>query len=215
MLKVQNRVLSILEIRQVVKYHKTGGRRLNRPAVQLRFAIFRLSCCAGLRCCEIAGLNLGDFYFDVPRPYIRIRKEITKGYRRPGAEAATRKERHVGIWVDDETVEDLKRWYQFRLLQSGGDMNAPFICGQTLKNTGERLGLKQVSRLWKTALRTLGKQRARLGIHSGRHTCLSHLVLNYPLPFVRDYAGHRSIATTSLYLHSFDEDTFSTSAFQV
>lgn len=223
MLKTQNRVLSKDEIAKVVKYHHFWRRRKS-PGIQLRFAIFRLSCCCGLRCKEIAGLNLGDFFFDSAAPFIRIRKDITKGHRKTGSEEVVRKPRKVSLLVDDDTLADLKKWYDFRMQQSGGDISAPFVCGQTEKaigirqaNLGKRLARNQIAAIWQTALHPLGRDRAReLSVHSGRHSAISHLVWGgWPLSYVRDWAGHRSIATTCLYSHTFDESKMPRNAYRV
>jgi len=216
MLKTQNRVLAKTEIARVVKYHKFWRRR-NLPEVQLRFAIFRLSCCCGLRCKEIIGLNLGDFFLDSASPFIRIRKDITKGYRKRGTEEIIRKPRKVALYLDEATLEDVKRWHKFRMEQTGGDLSAPYVCGQQKCNLGKRMTRLQAAAIWHTSLRCLGADRARsLSIHSGRHTCISQLVWSgVPLTFVRDFAGHRSIATTSEYLHTCDETMLPKNVFNV
>ena len=41
--------------------------------------VVRLACCCGLRVSEIAGLQLDDVVVDLPRPHVRLRREITKG----------------------------------------------------------------------------------------------------------------------------------------
>lgn len=215
MLKTQNRVLSKDEIGRVVKYHTRTKRRKESPIVQLRFAVFRLSCCCGLRCKEICGVTLGDFFFESAAPFIRIRKDITKGHRKVGAEEVTRKPRKVSMRVSDATRHDLKRWYDFRMKQSGGDISAPFIAGQKAVNLGKPLNRHLVASIWKTAIRVLGVDRVReVSIHAGRHTAISHLVrAGVSLAFVRDWAGHRSIATTSHYIHSFDEESLTGDVF--
>lgn len=211
MLKTQNRVLSKDEIAKVVKYHHFWRRRKS-PGIQLRFAIFRLSCCCGLRCKEIAGLNLGDFFFDSAAPFIRIRKDITKGHRNKRTGEVVRKPRKVSLLIDSGTRNDLKAWHEFRMSQSGGDLMAPFICGQVSQafgirqeNVGKRLQRNQVASMWRTSIRCLGVDRMRsTGIHSGRHTCLTHLAADprFSLAYVKQFAGHANIATTSEYLHA-------------
>lgn len=214
MLKLQNRVLSKSEILSVIAYHKSWRRR-KLLSTGRNLVVFRLSCCCALRRKEIAGLNLGDLFFDTEKPFLRVRKETTKGYRKTGTTEVMRKARKVSLSIDTATREDLKAWWAIRMQQSGGDKSAALVCGTTAVNLGKRLLPSQVAKMWRTALHPLGKDRARTtGIHSGRHTCLSHLVrLNYPLAFVRDFAGHRNIATTSLYAHSFDEDSLPQDAF--
>lgn len=213
-MKLQNRVLTKDEIQKVIAYHRYF-RRKKRNATWRNFMVFRLSCCCGLRRKEIAGLNLGDFFVDSDMPFIRIRKETTKGYRCRKTGELIRKARKVSLRVDQQTREDLIRWLEIRKIQAGGNLSAPFVCGQRKCNFGKRLLLGQVAKFWQTTLLCLGRDRARsLSIHTGRHSCISMLVhLGYPLAFVRDFAGHRNIATTSLYAHAYDEATLPSNAF--
>lgn len=209
----QRRTLSTEDIAKVEKYHKNWRRR-NLPSAQLRLAIFRLSCCCGLRCKEIAGLDLGDFFFKSSTPFIRIRKDITKGHKSRRTGETVRRPRMVSLGICQKTYDDLKAWYDFRMQQSGGDIKAPFICGQNEKpqgarpaNLGKRLDRPCIAALWKTALKCLGYERSDTPpIHSGRHTCLTLLCKGYSLPYVRDFAGHANVTMTSRYLHADKEE---------
>lgn len=214
MVGLQNRVLSKAEILKVIKWSKMARRR-HKPNTQRNFAIWRLSCCCGLRCKEIVGLNLGDFFLKTDKPFIRIRKEITKGHRRKGSDEVIRKARIVPLTVDRQTKEDLAAWLDFRMAQTGGDRNAPFVCSQMSKTLGKRMCLSTVAKCWQTSLLCLGRDRAKTtSIHSGRHTAISMLLhCGYSLPFVRDFAGHANISTTSLYAHVYENDGVTTEAF--
>ena len=59
------------------------------------------------------------------------------------------------------------------------------------------------------ACKVLGAERqGMLTIHSGRHTCASHLpAVRRGGPAVRDMLGHANIATTSVYSHIVVDDT--------
>ena len=71
------------------------------------------------------------------------------------------------------------------------------------------------------ACKVLGAERqGMLTIHSGRHTCASHLLAaGWPLPArrggpaVRDMLGHANIATTSVYSHVVVDDTIPAAPF--
>lgn len=211
-----NKILSKSEIQAVIKWHRMG-RRQKRLNTQRNFAIWRLSCCCGLRCSEILGLNLGDFFFKTDKPFIRIRKEITKGHRRPGSTEVIRKPRMVSLSFDQGTMQDLQKWLTLRMEQSGGDRSAPFVCGQTAGHVGNRMKRHDVASCWRTALQCLGVDRARqVSIHGGRHTAITHLIwAGFPLPWVRDFAGHANIATTSIYTHLCDETVLPTNVYGV
>ena len=62
---------------------------------------------------------------------------------------------------------------------------------------------------FRTACKVLGPERtARLTIHHGRHTFISHaLAGGRTLAEVRDAAGHTNVIVTSAYLHlAVDDD---------
>lgn len=214
MVGLQNRVLEKAEIQTVIKWHKMS-RRKKKLNTQRNFAIFRLSCCCGLRVKEIVGLNLGDFFLKSDKPFIRIRKETTKGHRRSLDVEVVRKARIVPLTVDQQTLKDLTAWLELRMAQAGGDRNAPFVCSQMPKTMGKRLERYAAARCWKTALLCLGRDRSRqLSIHSGRHTAISILLdAGYSLPFVRDFAGHANLSMTSRYAHVYADVNATRDAF--
>lgn len=205
-LKLANRILSKDEIHAVVAWHRKSRRRRYLQTHQ-RLIVFRLACCCGLRRCEISGLELRDLFVKSEKPFLRIRKEITKGHRQKNSSEVIRKERRVSLSVDRETLEDLKRWLKIRQEQSGGDLYAPFISGQGQGAMGKRRSGSAIAEMWKTAVRlALGDERARcVSVHGGRHTYCSTLVsAGLPLGFVRDNAGHANIATTNTYVHHYE-----------
>jgi integrase/recombinase XerD len=155
--------------------------------------IFRLSCCCGLRCMEICGLDVSDVITAGARPCIRIRKDNTKG--RDGK----RRVRIVPLWWDAWTLEDLDIWKQKRIEEWGSGTTIPFISGLH----GLRLTESSVARRWRTAIKSLGPERLKqISIHSGRHSFVSHaLMIGRSLAEVRDAAGHANVSTTSIYLH--------------
>lgn len=190
-------ILSLDEVKTVVDCLKYDWRLQDR----LNLSIFRLSCCAGMRCKEIHGLDLFDFQLNGEHPYIRIRKEITKG------EKGKRKARLIPMWWDTETYEDLKDWYEFRMKKTCGQ-NGPFIVSLRADHAGNRMSKDGIAAHWtRTISRALGPARARsLSIHKGRHsfTSLCHAA-GIPLAAIRDALGHSSLAVTDLYCHSTDE----------
>lgn len=202
---LQSRILSKKEIGAVLAYLKDHRRY---AGTRRNLIVFRLACCCGLRCCEIAGLELRDFFVKSDRPFIRIRKDATKRSRRPGAAEATSHGRKVPLSHDDQTLKDLTAWLEKRKAEAGGNLNAPFVCAQRSGAAGGRLTPKAVGKRWRSAIKVLGEERvAELNPHSGRHTCISQLIwANFPITYVRDFAGHKSIATTSLYLHLCNEE---------
>jgi integrase len=160
--------------------------------------VFRLSCCCGLRRTEIAGLLLGDLVLTGPRPCIRVRKENTKGRK------DQRRARAVPLWWDKATLADLTQWVESRYL-AGATAKSPCVPSlvRNRQYFGKPISESAMFRRWRTAIRCLGKERVKqLSIHCGRHTFASlSLAAGHSLAEVRDALGHRSIATTGVYLH--------------
>jgi integrase len=185
----QTQVLTRSELAAVLR----AGRRPNQSANARRnHVIVRLACCCGLRVSEIAGLRLGDVVVGIARPYLRLRREVTKGCR----------PRSVPLWCDGERLAVLTEWLRERCEQ-GGKGSDPFACSVQAHRRGQRLQQAAVRRRFLTACRVLGSTRVRtLTIHHGRHTFVSHaLAGGRSLAEVRAAAGHANVAMTSAYLH--------------
>ncbi len=75
--------------------------------------------------------------------------------------------------------------------------------------TAEEADRRNVRDRFLTACRVLGKERLKgLTVHHGRHSFISHaLAGGRSLAEVRDAAGHRNIATTSIYTHVATDDS--------
>lgn len=187
-------IMTRAEIELVLKRQTRCAKRSLRGKRNL--AIFRLSCCLGLRASEIAGLCLKDMNGG-PRPVIRVRAGIAKG----------KKARTVPLWWDDGTMRDIVNWVTLRK-QMGAQPDDPLVCAVYKGQLGNRLAREGVAEGWKTAIRWLGgERRKQLSIHKGRHTFCTHALLaGVPITSVRDAAGHGNISTTNTYLHALAED---------
>ena len=192
------KILTAEEVAQVLADLRCRAKRSVNAFQNL--IIFRLACCCGLRRKEISGLNLGDIALSGPRPFIRVRKETTKG------EDGKRRTRKVPLWWDAMTRADIQAWVEFRLSMPSAGLDAPMICSFNYRL--QRLNPARISEHWLTAIKVLGPERVKqVSIHGGRHSFCSHaLRAGRTLTEVRDAAGHTSIGTTNIYLHSLDED---------
>lgn len=161
-------------------------------------AVFRLSCCCGLRASEICGLDLKDLITSGPRPCIRVRKEVAK---------LKKKARMIPLWWDHGTLKDIQYWMAVRR-ESGAGPGDPLICGVN-RNSSERRRLRtEVADYWNSALRCLGAERVRqLSIHKGRHTYCTYVAITKGLVAARDAAGHSNVSTTNIYLHALEDET--------
>lgn len=157
-----------------------------------RLILVRLAACCGLRRGEISELRVADVITGGIRPGIVIRKEIAKSKR----------ERYVPLWWDKGTRDDLTAWL--------ADMDQQaYVLGSTGRSTkGHRVHPGAMARRWRSAIKCLGPSRVRqLSIHAGRHSFVSHaLHRGRSLAEVRDAAGHVSVATTEVYLHTVERE---------
>jgi integrase len=165
---------------------------------RLNLTIFRLAACCGLRASEIAQLHLSDIRTEMPRPHIRIRVGASKGGR----------SRRVPLWWDGGTLADLVAWRGDRAAQGAKDGD-PFVVSLQPRRKGLVLSRYTLRKRFRTACRTLGKERLKsLTIHHGRHTFISHaLAGGKTLAEVRDAAGHSNVSITSGYLHVAVDDS--------
>lgn len=192
---------SILGKDEVLLVEEDLKRRAKRSAnSRLNLVIFHLSCCCGLRVCEIVGLEMRDISIGGKFPVIRVRKENTKG------EHGKRKARLAPLYWNKETLTVISTWLEY-CKTIGRQPTDKFLFGQNPKTFGQPLERSLVQKRWKSALRPLGADRVRqLSIHKGRHSFASHsLHVGHSLAGVRDALGHSNIATTSIYAHTIEE----------
>ena len=196
----ESKILSKAEVAAVLADLKRKARRsLN---TRMNLVIFRLATCCGLRVSELCGLTLANIRLTSDKPHIRIPKTIAKGH----------KAREVPLWrlgAESPTVRDLADWKAERQGQ-GAKPGDHFVCSQMKGRQGRKLHRQNARARFISSCRVLGPERqGMLTIHSGRHTCASHLLAGgLPLPVVRDWLGHSNIATTSIYSHVVVDDTY-------
>lgn len=193
-------ILLAHEIAAVITALKQRSRKSLNARTNL--TLFRLSCCCGLRCCELCGLNMDDVVLDGPRPVLRVRAATSKGGKR------NRRGRNVDLRQDRGTLADLKRWHRLRL-QHGAGAKDPFLCSLLPSSTGVRLNRDLCFKRWRTAIKALGPTRQRqVSVHKGRHAYATHsLNAGIPLLKVMKNCGHKSPEVTMHYLHVLDEPT--------
>jgi len=160
-------------------------------------AVFALATFCGLRASEIGGLRLRDCRFGIRKPVIRLPASICKGGRG----------REIPLWRLPSALAVLRDWYAERLGQ-GAQPADLLVCTQAEGASGNTVTRQALRRRFIAALSVLGAERQdMLTLHSGRHTCASHLLAaGWPLPLVRDMLGHANLSTTSIYSHIVVDD---------
>jgi len=159
--------------------------------------VFCLATFCGLRNSEICGLRLRDAKLDIPRPLLDVPAGVAKGL----------KPRQVPLWRLPTALACLAAWKAERRGQGAGAMDC-LVCAQSRSALGRLLDRRNARARFIGACGVLGPERqAMLTIHSGRHTCASHLLAaGWPLPTVRDMLGHANLWTTNIYSHVVVDD---------
>jgi integrase len=189
------KILTRLEVATVLlDLRRRGLRSVNG---RMNKALFRLTCCCGLRASEAAGLRLRDVVIGMLRPHLRVPKAVAKG----------RRGRRIPLWWDAMTLIDLTGWRDERIRQGAGPGDW-FLCTQKAGQHGHKLDRRHIRSRFLTGCQILGPDRVKhLTVHHARHSFVSHaLAGGRSLAEVRDAAGHRNIATTSIYTHIAVED---------
>lgn len=188
------KILDIAEIVQVLASLRATKRYEN---THQNLTIFELSCCYGLRCMEISGLNLGDLVVESARPVVVVRRDNTKGTE------DSRRTRKIPLDIDKAAWADIREWVA-RCRAEGCMDSDPVVCTRWGLRQHKRLSRRRIYDHWLTAVSCLGPVRcSQLSSHSGRHSFGTHaLRAGYSLAEVRDWMGHKSIETTNKYTHA-------------
>ena len=186
----QTKILTRGELHTVLANLSRRSRRSLNARMSL--VIVRLACCCGLRVSEISNLRLDDIRVGGDRPHIRIPRSLGKG----------RRARTVPLWWDAGTLADISAWRAERQ-QQGATAGDLLVCSMLANRRGQLLSRHALRLRFQRACGSLGPQRAaRVTIHHGRHTFISHaLAGGRTLAEARDAAGHSHVGITSLYLH--------------
>jgi integrase/recombinase XerC len=147
-------------------------------------AIVALMLWCGLRCCEVAALDVDDWTGD-------------------GITVVGKLNKRRWIPVSDELVPYLVNWLTVRGREPG-----PLFVGRCWKR-GERLSASYISKLVSQWCSDAGiKRAARDGVsaHACRHTAASDVLERCPradgLRLVQQMLGHAHLATTEIYLRA-------------
>jgi integrase/recombinase XerD len=192
---VESDILSRKEVEMV--WAELCRKAPRSPNTRLTRAIFCLATFCGLRNSEICGLRLRDAKLDIPRPILDIPAGVAKGL----------KPRQVPLWKLPTALACLAAWKAQRLGQGAGALDR-LVCAQSRLAFGRKLDRRNARARFIRACGVLGQERqVMLTIHSGRHSCASHLLASaWSLPAVRDLLGHANLWTTNLYSHVVVDD---------
>jgi len=151
--------------------------------------MFALAYYGALRREELVGLRVSDF--DVARRLVTIRAETSKGSRSRVVCYAAALTPALAVYLNSRRVLDMRP--------------GPMFLSESDRNPRQPL----TKWTWSKTVERLARQAGVDGFstHTLRHLRLTHLARSgWRLHDIATYAGHRSIQTTSLYVHLSGED---------
>ncbi len=157
--------------------------------------VFSVALGTGLRCHEIAALNVGDVFHPDGTPRRRV---LLKVYKR-SAQRPARQE----VIMPDALVAKLAKFYKYKSKRKEAlEADSPLFVSQRKGRIATR-SLRHLFARW--------QKRAHferpLNFHALRHTSCSAVYRRHKDPLlVQRFARHTSFRSTSIYLHADDEE---------
>lgn len=155
------------------------------------FALFNLMARTGLRDVEVSRAKIGDIRRLDGQPVLWIQG---KG----------RDEADEFVLLMPEALQPIRDWLQARAKAMGKAQDEePLFCSLSLRNYGQALTTRSISRIIKQALLEIGLDDRRLTAHSLRHTAITLAVKGgASLHQAQAMARHSSPTTTMIYFHN-------------
>lgn len=147
---------------------------------------FRFTFHYGLRVSEACEIRLGDVKPDLKNP---VEIEIHRKKQGTG--------RHYSLSYDDKRV--LQRWLKVRKGFPNAETNEfVFVTSRSGDGPMTSINAQMMHRKYATLADIAPDKRGN--IHAWRHSCAIHLLLSgKDVNFVKQYLGHRSLASTLVY----------------
>ena len=159
-------LLTVTEARAIVDLRK------GRIAGPLAWMVIDLALSTGLRCSELAAIQIKDV--DLKRGFIKVQRKKRKRKIVDSLAVSPELIKHIKEYIEDRTTGKL-------FVGERGNLT--------------RYGLQQI---WKSAVKRAGLPK-ELSIHSARHTMAVHLLRKTGnLRQVQKQLGHASSATTAI-----------------
>lgn len=160
-------------------------RLLDSPTLPRDKAIIALFLYEGMRSVEMHRANVGDLRTEGG--------ELVLGVHRKGHAEAD----DIVVIAHPEAQSALYDWLAVRGNQAG-----PMFTSDANRSKGERLSLRAIRWIIKTALRKVGVNSPRKTTHSLRHTALTNVLRNGgTIQQAQGVGGHANPATTGIYAH--------------
>lgn len=150
------------------------------------YLMIQLMLTNGLRTCEVARINVGDFATEDGRNVLHIQR---KG----------RVDKHDVVAVPDEVMKSLEEYLTGRSDTLEND--TPLFINLVRGREPQRILKPTISSIVKSRLRAIGIDDPKISAHSLRHTCGSLMVEEgMSVEMIQDMLGHNDPSTTQIYI---------------
>lgn len=150
------------------------------------YLMIQLMLTNGLRTCEVARINVGDFETLDGRDVLHIQR---KG----------RVDKHDIVAVPAEVMESLKDYLSMR--EDELTLETPVFVNLVRGRNSVRLPKPTISGIIKKRMVRIGITDPKVSAHSLRHTCGSLMVEEgVPIETIQDMLGHNDPSTTQIYI---------------
>ena len=150
------------------------------------YLMIQLMLTNGLRTCEVARINVGDFATEDGRNVLHIQR---KG----------RVDKHDVVAVPDEVMQSLKDFLSNRM--DDLELDTPVFVNLVRGREPQRILKPTISSIVKSRLRAIGIDDPKISAHSLRHTCGSLMVEEgMSVEMIQDMLGHNDPSTTQIYI---------------
>ena len=150
------------------------------------YLMIQLMLTNGLRTCEVARINIGDFDTLDGKNVLHIQR---KG----------RIDKHDVVAVPDEVMASLEDYLSMRT--DDFNMDSPLFINLMRGREPQRILKATISSIVKERLRAIGRDDPKITAQSLRHTCGSLMVEEgMPIETIQDMLGHNDPATTQIYI---------------
>ncbi len=150
------------------------------------YLMIQLMLTNGLRTCEVARINIGDFDTVEEKNVLHIQR---KGHI----------DKHDIVAIPDEVMASLEDYLSMRTDNFG--MESPLFINLMRGREHCRILKATISGIVKARLRAIGIDDPKISAHSLRHTCGSLMVEEgMPIETIQDMLGHNDPSTTQIYI---------------
>ena len=176
--------LSSLQAREMLENIETDNLEGRR-----NYAICTLMITCGLRCVEVARANIEDFR--------TLGNNVVLHVRGKG-----RDDKAEYVIVPEQADKAIRSYLEVR---GETDTSKPLFVTNSKNYKGERISEHTISKICKTAMKNIGLNRRDLTAHSFRHTAVTLSIIGgEDIRQVSQFARHRDISTTEIYIHEND-----------